>query len=40
MATHALSEDDLLDFGLSQMMRRVDRSKRVDPKAAMKQLAS
>lgn len=40
MASHALSEDDLLDLGLFQMMRRVDRTKRVDARTAMKILAS
>ena len=40
MASHALSEDDLLDLGLFQMMRRVDRTKRVDVRTAMKILAS
>ena len=40
MSSQPLTEDELLDFGLSQMMRRVDRTKRVDPKTAMKILAS
>ena len=38
--SHPLSEDELLDLGLAQMMRSVDRSKKVDPKTAMKILAS
>lgn len=40
MSSQPLTDDELLDFGLSQMMRRVDRTKRVDPKVAMKILAS
>ncbi len=40
LASQSLSEDDLLDMGLSQMLRKVDRTKRVDAKAAMKILAS
>lgn len=40
MMSHPLTEDEVLDLGLSQMMRRVDRSKRVDPRTAMKILAS
>ncbi len=40
LASHALSEDDLLDMGLAQMLRKVDRTQRVDPKVAMKILAS
>lgn len=35
-----LTEDELLDLGLAMMMRGVDRSKRVDPRTAMKILAS
>lgn len=40
LSSHPLTEDELLDLGLSQMMRSVDRAKRVDPKTAMKILAS
>ena len=40
MVSQSLSEDELLDMGLSRMMRGVDRSKKVDAKTAMKVLAS
>ncbi|MBP9159419.1 MAG: hypothetical protein LKM36_02970 [Flavobacteriales bacterium] len=40
ISTLPLTEEELLDFGLSQMMHRVDRTKRVDVKSAMKVLAS
>ena len=40
MSSQSLSEDDLLDLGLSKMMRRVDPTKRVDPRTAMRILAS
>ena len=40
MASHSLSEDDVLDMGLSLMMRRVDRTKKVGARTAMKILAS
>ena len=33
-------QDELLDMGLSRMMRDVDRSEKVDAKTAMKVLAS
>ena len=35
-----VTEDELLDLGLAHMMRKVDRSKKVDPKTAMRILAS
>ena len=40
MSSQPLAEDELLDFGLSQMMRKVDRTKRVDSRTAMKILTA
>lgn len=36
--SHKLSEEDVLDLGLSQMMRKADRSKKVSEEAVMKLL--
>jgi|GEM_PF-3014884 len=40
LASHPLSEDEVIDLGLSRMLHEVDRSKRVAPKVAAKILAS
>ena len=36
--SHRLSEDDVLDLGLSMMMRKADKTKKVSEEAVMKLL--